>query len=532
MPDMSFVASMTYQANIPASAEKTAERAAEITPFTVEHMPPETLGYIFQMSVDPVLPRDDDPRFAGIQKAPYNFLLVCRRWYQVARCTPELWSSWGNNLGDWKRCYLYNGASPLDLILDWFGHQTRAFDESLKDALKSRATRDLIRKVHLRGPDLRLLTSIISSLTPGDEGIRHSSIESIVLHSVDISDFLTRHRFPKLQGLDISRCSDLVLNHLKSHTMALIDLSLNNMTPHAESVPTTSQILSLLTSNPHIQTITLFFLLVSGDIESSHRFRVPLRHLKSLSLSMDFRCALSILQRLELPDRMGKLQLSFDGCTLEGIRRDIGPYIRDHFQCHERHRDRLCVFVEIGIRRLLIQACVVGFGDEIHNRSPPHTTFAIKLPDNTSGEERDKLSTDIFEFLPQELIVFLETNLSAGAMKKLLINMPNIEVFNLSDPVVSSGFLLPDPGGPNAHKKLLPSLRLLRLEYRVGVGSNDWSPLIRYLTHQTSGNQPVSLIVSGDEVHICWEVQMQIGSLIEGLAYFGAEGKQCRYCSG
>ena len=83
-------------------------------------VPPEVLGYIFRMVVDPVLPPSGDTRFSGIQAGPYHFLF-CRRWCQVARSTPELWSPWGNNFGDWKRRCLSSAPSPLDLVLDWDG---------------------------------------------------------------------------------------------------------------------------------------------------------------------------------------------------------------------------------------------------------------------------------------------------------------------------------------------------------------------------------------------------------------------------
>jgi hypothetical protein len=79
----------------------------------IARIPPEILGHIFHFNIT----EDGDPNLAGIPKGSYNFLLVCHHWFQVALCTPELWSSWGNNLKDWKRRYLRSGTSALDLIL-------------------------------------------------------------------------------------------------------------------------------------------------------------------------------------------------------------------------------------------------------------------------------------------------------------------------------------------------------------------------------------------------------------------------------
>ena len=71
--------------------------------------------------------------------------------------------------------------------------------------------------------------------------------------------------------------------------------------------------------------------------------------------------------------------------------------------------------------------------------------------------------------------------------EEIVLTMPNLEVLYLIRPVVSDRFLLPDPKGSNAHKKLLPSLRRLYLKDAKAVDDN-WYPLITYLTHQTSGN--------------------------------------------
>jgi hypothetical protein len=74
----------------------------------------------------------------------------------------------------------------------------------------------------------------------------------------------------------------------------------------------------------------------------------------------------------------------------------------------------------------------------------------------------EELCFNVLALLPQESIVSFETDLPVTG--EIVVAMPNLETLYLFHPVVSDGFLLPDPNGPNADKKLLPSLRWLYLE--------------------------------------------------------------------
>ena len=127
---------------------------------------------------------------------------------------------------------------------------------------------------------------------------------------------------------------------------------------------------------------------------------------------------------------------------------------------------------------------------------------------------RGRLCIDILALLPQESIIDFETNL--WVTEEVAVAMPNLQALHLVRPVVYDGFLVPDPIGPNAGKKLLPSLRWLYLEgARL---DDDWDPLVTYLAYQTSGDQAVSLDLSGGD-HICSDVIEEIEDLVEELVY-------------
>ena len=152
-------------------------------------LPPEVLGNIFRWNVTF---KDD---FDGLYEESHNFLLVCHHWFEVASSTPELWSFWGNIPEAWARWYRYSKTAPLDLVLDSDGdYDNMYFDTALCDALRDRATRDTIRRVHLSAEDPELLSSIITSLTCNSEELRPNGIQSFILSnigdtSVDLSNF-------------------------------------------------------------------------------------------------------------------------------------------------------------------------------------------------------------------------------------------------------------------------------------------------------------------------------------------------------
>ena len=376
---------------------------------------------------------------------------------------------------------------------------------------------------------LNLSTEYCRTLTPEDEGARDCNIESIALDgvivylptlrarpslryaptdSVDASDFFSRHRFPKLQNLSLSgrfKISPSAWACLTSHTTALTDLSLSLNPPF--SILETSQILSLLASNPNIRSLKLV-LKGAVDNDSGPKLSVPLRHLEDLYSKGEPNRVFSTLRRVELPERVDHTRMEFYSRTTHEVREAIVPHIRDYLDRDPRFEGRLGICVSVSRNTILLQVGVISVDDhgpdQAPQLSPPYATFSMSMR-VALPKERDMLCIYTLAHLPQESILYPETNPSAATTKELVVEMSNLVALSLVKPEVSDGFLLSNPGGPNPHAKLLPSLRLLYLQDASAMFS-DWGPLARYVTHQTSGDRAFSLNLYGKDIEICPEL--------------------------
>ena len=275
-------------------------------------LPPEILGRVFRWNVIPngdwgVLPKDS-----------YNFLLVCHHWFQVASATPELWGFWGNSIEDWARRHARCSTGPLDLVLG--KHTYCDLDDTLRDALRDRAARDTIRRVHLWTNNANgLLNPIISSIIAEGEGIRSNSMESFILQNksnwdVDVSNFFSGYHFPKLQRLDLHGCSISSWDLLGSRTTSLTTLELADI--GSSPLPTLSQMLSILSANPNLRRLMLPFGSVPEVNSDGPSSQIPLHHLKQFHLKGEFRHVFGLLDRLDLPDKMDDLGLSLHECPV------------------------------------------------------------------------------------------------------------------------------------------------------------------------------------------------------------------------
>jgi len=450
------------------------------------HLPPEILGNIFLLNVIP------DGDFSGLIKGSYNFLLVCRRWYEVALCTPKLWSSWGNTIRDWSQRYARCRSAPLDLVLS--GYSDHSLDDALHDALQDRVARDLIRRVHLKGVSTSTLDSVISSIITEGEETQSNNVESLIIQNssvlvADLSRFFSRYRLPKLKRLHLMGCNISSWDLMKTRIASLTTLSL--ITSEILPTPTLSQLLSILSTNPNLQQLTLSSNspepLVDDYVSSS---QIQLHHLKKLHMTSVFRYAFGLLDRLELPDDMDDLKLSLSDCSPSDLLQTLGPYLRDRIQ--HRSRDSLGLLAYPGPIPFSIKVGDVFEGDDM-----TWVEFFVTVEGATDTfvgeEEAVKLCLDVIAQIPQERIVDLATTLPILRSEELCVQMCNLASLHLRKVDLSKRFIEPDIRESHTFEDLLPRLHSISInEPYPPLG--DWTSLTNFLTRRAAAGKQIALL--------------------------------------
>jgi len=388
-------------------------------------------------------------------------------------------------------------------------------DEPLQDTLRDRAAHDSIRSIHLDGWNGGLLQSVISSLTLDGEDIRDSSIESLWVTDshLDISEFLARYRFPKLRVLHLltaTRISPLDKPKIQATSLTTLYLCFRALSDN----PTTSQLLSMLASHPNLQDLSLYPTTIPRDGGGGSTFRVPLRRLKKLQLTGDCRHVFQVLRRLGYPDALDSVELELQECVEEMVSELLEQYLRDRFRHDDRFQGRLGLGVSCGSKYISFEVDTIGTSN-IPAMQPGHgypsMSFSSKFRDAFPQDVGEELCANLIALTPREHVVGFTGDLDMDTMADLFVTMPNIENLSFVGPVDFDVFLQPDPP---SRTKLLPSLRRLYLDYFTLQEDDDWTPLINYLAHQTSGGQVVSLRLRGRD-HPPPEVVKEVHDLVE-----------------
>ena len=487
----------------------------------VSKLPPEVLGKIFRWNVTPKGNLD------GLEEGSHNFLLVCRHWFEVASATPELWSFWGNTLKDWARWYRHSGTAPLDLVLDDCGNSGPfELDTALRDVIRDRAAQDAIQRVDLKARDPDILHSIISSLTATFEGIRPNGMASFGLWSwsgtpVDVSKFFANYHFPKLQRLHLYNCTISSWDCLMSRTAALTTLFLNFTGP--SPTPLTSQLLSMLASNPALRKVVLSGFAVPDDDDGKSSFRVKLQHLKKLRLEGDLRGVVRLLHWLDHPRNMGDLRLILYDCDVTDVSQIIGPYLRDHLQRRDgRSPDGLNLFVSFGPHISIHRDHVVlhvgdaggiDFSAQTWTGMDTFVSITVVLNMTHHGDVLERAALDLIAHTPREEVSCFQTYNNPVAIWETCAQFPSLRALSSDSIHLSEAF---PNSGLVKDGKALPSLEHVRLK-RVVLDGGDWSPLINFLVARvSSGNRLDSLVITSSPC-IRPEVMEGIRSLVREL---------------
>ena len=455
-------------------------------------LPPEMLVNVFRWNVIP------DGDFGGLLKGSYNFLLVCHHWFEVASRAPGLWRSWGNSIEDWKRRCARCGTGPLDLVLD--KRTDLELDDKLRDALQDRATRDTIRRVHLRAAyGEELLRSVISSIVTEGEETRTNSVESFIVQSggvdafVDVSGFFSRYHLPKLKRLHLSGCKISSWDLLKSKTATLTTLWVTIGRPSA--IPTLSQLLSILSSNPLLQDLALFYSLDPHAVDRERSSPlVPLHHLKNPQLSSLFHDTFLLTSRLELPDKMNSLDLILFEYSPSDLSQVLGPYLRDRIRRRGNFTgDGLGLLVDHTPYNLRFSVGDAHKHDDCNDFAQVDWFATVcAYPSESLGKKgTEKMCFDLIAHIPREHVITLQATLRILRLQELCVEMCNLTYLHLNTVDLSTLFVDPDVLRPHVSEDLLHSL-----DHIVIVGptlsGGDWSPLTNFLSRRAVAGNPIS----------------------------------------
>lgn len=457
----------------------------------VSRLPPEILGDIFRRNVTLT------GLFDGLGEESHNFLLVCHYWFEVASCTPDLWSFWGNNLRDWTKLHLRHPTAPLDLVLYGSWNKGRSLHESLRNALQDRAMRDALRRIHLVARDSELLDSIISPLARCGE-IRSSSVESVIIRdeggSVNLSDFFAFHCFPKLQHLELSNFSISSWDLLNSRTSALTTLDLNFDSPL--STPTTAQLLLILNSNPTLRRVSISGIAIPDPHSSESSLRVSLPYLRELDLNGNTRHVFGFLHKLDHPATMNSLVISAVDSTTDDISETVGPYFGDYLRRRGKSRSGLGLYLS-SKDCIEIQVGDVG-GIDFSALGPAQMDKFMEITIYLDQLLPDAAAIlDLIAHAPREEIVYFRTYGRPVTAQAMSAQFPRLKALHFEGTPLPVAF--PGPN-PDQHADIFLSLQRVNLD-RVIVPHGDWGPLTTFLARRaSSGRRLDTLEINGPVV--------------------------------
>jgi hypothetical protein len=208
---------------------------------------------------------------------------------------------------------------------------------------------------------------------------------------------------------------------------------------------------------------------------------------------------------------MEEMTLTASSCTVGDILGTLGPYAQDYIRPDGLgiHATSFSGFVSIQVSNISsVTSSVAGPVQKV--------TFTAIHQEELSASAEDEVCISLVAHTLGEHVVYFGGNLSIDNIERTVAAMTKLQEIHLDCPLLDHRFLRQDLSGPLPNEKLFPSLRHLHPKDTL-LYNGDWSPIIPYLTHQTSGGQRISLTISGTPQHACKEVLRDMKGLVEEL---------------
>ena len=323
---------------------------------------PEILGYIFWWGVvSGVGPS------GRIARNTYNFLFVCRYWFNVAISNPSLWAFWGTSLRECVAFRRYSGAVPLYLNL--IDTSTNQDIKEASGVLQDLTVQRRIRHLRIHTPPKTLMNILSFMSTPQQSSIR-SQIRSLILtvegpwtaeHSEevpDITNFLNTHSLPELQSLRLRGCN-LRWKCLIFQTSKLTHLSIHAYEKSRK--PTVLQLADMFARNGALEEINLSLevasVLEDNLPESSTSIFLP--RLRRLVVHGNAAGYAQLLNLLTFSNELKHVRadLSLDRIVMD-VAAALTPFLPNLF--HNRQQSNLAIHIVYALVGLSINVSRLG----------------------------------------------------------------------------------------------------------------------------------------------------------------------------
>ena len=341
--------------------------------------------------------------------------------------------------------------------------------------IKDRTSLGTMRRVHLESVHRGNPKSIPPPPTPEGVEVQSNQMESFIMFncdaekSVDVSGFLGCYCSPSLQRLELEWCK-ITSWDLLSRTDALTILYLRLDYHPTDS--TTSKLLSILGSNPHLEKVSLSYGAIpnsNGDYGSTY---VSLPCLRQLELAGKSKHVLRLLNRLRHPVVPKNLRvfIALHGCKVAGISQ-VGLYFQDYIKRRGWPSSGLVLSPEfLGDENSF--SLWVGSVDGIDGKPASLEEDAMLEVYLKPGQAPEAIR-DLLGYLPLEELVHLEVLSEFPALYHIYPRLQNLSTLRLRDMRPSLPFPEHNSGGEGSLKTrevvrslledILPSLQNLNL---------------------------------------------------------------------